>query len=307
MGAIAAMFAGAVLSGRGLAGISKPGLRRAVGWALVVLLVGVADWVLLGAGAIVRMVGICLVLFGGMKALVYSEWVGRQRLSMGRYLWFSLLWFGMNPGDFGRRVVGLKWRHDALVGLVLTGAGLLLAWGVWWSGWRQVALVFVPLSLAFHFGGLRMLKAGLRFVGFPVRTLFGNVLGTAGLADFWGRRWNAGYSQMMQRLVGRPVERRLGPAAGVLAVFVGSGLLHEFAITLPVRSGFGGPTLYFLLQGLLTLGEKRGGRPWGAVPTLLVVGLPLGLLFPPAFRAEVMVPCLELVGEALAGRVSLGW
>jgi len=58
------------------------------------------------------------------------------------------------------------------------------------------------MSLGFHFGALRVLKGGLRRAGFPVRTLFPNVLKAKGVGDFWSRRWNVGYSQMMQRLVG---------------------------------------------------------------------------------------------------------
>ncbi len=68
-----------------------------------------------------------------------------------------------------------------------------------------------------------------------------------------------GYSQMMQRLVGRTVEAIAGSNAGVMAIFLASGLLHELGITLPVRSGFGLPTLYFLLHGILTIVGKNGG------------------------------------------------
>jgi hypothetical protein len=57
--------------------------------------------------------------------------------------------------------------------------------------------------------------------------------------------------------VGRPVEARFGGNVGLMAIFVVSVLLHELAITLPVRIGFGLPTLYFTLHGMLTLLEKR--------------------------------------------------
>ncbi len=292
--AIAGLYLMAVLSGRLLAVLSKSTVRQVAGWSLTGILVWLGHRVLEDREALARMVGICVVLLGGMKATVYAEWAVGKRLTMRRYVVFAVLWFGMNPGDFVRRVSGLGWKRDLLVGVLLTITGTGLAWWVWWSGWRQVVLMFVPLSIAFHFGILRMLKAFLRLAGFPVRTLFGNVLATNGMADFWGRRWNAGYTQMMQRLVGRPVGSRWGPAAGLLAVFLVSGLLHECAITLPVQTGFGLPTAYFLLQGILTLGEKRLGRAVGAIPTLLAVGLPLGLLFPPVFRREVMERCLEL-------------
>ena len=139
---------------------------------------------------------------------------------------------------------------------------------------------------------IAIVKGGLRVAGFPVRTLFPNVLEAKGVGDFWSRRWNVGYSQMMQRLVGRPVAGIAGEGVGVMAVFVGSGLLHELAITLPVRSGFGLPTLYFTLHGILTLVERKWGRPMGKVPALLAVMLPLPWLFPPAFQREVIEACL---------------
>jgi len=161
--------------------------------------------------------------------------------------------------------------------------------------------MFVPMSLAFHFGALRVLKGILRSAGYPVRTLFPNPLEARGIADFWSRRWNVGYSQMMQRLVGRPVRSRWGEAAGAFAVFVASGVLHELAITLPVRSGYGLPTLYFTLHGVLMLLERKWGRPVGRIPTLLLVALPIGWLFPTAFREGVIVWCLEVFGEWVAG------
>ena len=170
--------------------------------------------------------------------------------------------------------------------------GTLGAWLVWAMGWRQNFVMFLPMSLGFHFGALRVLKGALRAAGFPVRTLFPNVLETQGIGDFWSRRWNIGYSQMMQRLVGRPVTALAGENTGTMAIFVASGLLHELAITLPVRSGYGLPTIYFTLHGILTLLEKKRGRPFGKIPALLAVALPLGWLFPPAFQNEVIARCL---------------
>jgi len=248
------------------------------------------------------MVGICCVLLGAMKGLVYAEWAGnpagksamKKRLPLTRYVVFSLFWFGMDPASFSKRRENLSWKPDIRLGLVLMLVGTLGAWVVWATGWRQVLIMFVPLSLGFHFGALRVLKGALRAAGFPVRTLFPNVLVARGVGDFWSRRWNIGYSQMMQRVVGRPFGGVAGGNAGIMAVFVVSGLLHEIAITLPVRSGFGLPTLYFILHGLLVLFEKTRGRIFGRIPTLLAVALPIGLLFPPAFQDEVIARCLEV-------------
>lgn len=272
------------------------GWRRLAGWLILAALMAATDRVTADASPLARMIGICCVLLGAMKGLVYAEWSGPRRLTVTRYAVFAFLWFGMDPGSFARRRRGLDWQSDVGIGLLLMLLGTLGAWFVGAMPWRHILVMFLPMSFGFHFGALRVLKGALRAAGFPVRTLFPNLLETRGIGDFWSKRWNVGYSQMMQRLVGRPLQDRLGSAAGVMAVFLGSGVLHELAITLPVRSGFGLPTLYFTLHGLLTLFERKLGRPIGKIPALLAVVLPLGLLFPPAFQKEVIARFLEVFG-----------
>lgn len=284
----------AITAGPFLAKVRTAWVRRAAGWIILAALMTGADALLADQDAIVRMVGICGLLLGGMKGLVYAEWARDDRLPFWNYCVFAFLWFGMDPGSFKSRRAGLEWKDDVRIGSVLMLAGTLGAWLVWAMEWRQILVMFVPMSLGFHFGALRVLKGGMRAAGFPVRTLFPNVLEARGIGDFWSRRWNVGYSQMMQRLVGRQVETRAGAEAGLMAVFVMSGLLHELAITLPVRSGFGLPTVYFTLHGILVLLEKRRGRPFGKIPALLAVAVPLALLFPPDFQTEVIARCLEV-------------
>lgn len=289
---VPSLVAAGIIAGPVLANLRRVWLRRLLGWLVLFATVAAADFFMAGYDPILRMVGICCVLLGGMKGLVYAEWAGAQKLPLQRYGVFALLWFGMDPVSFRTKREGLSWKSDVLVGLGLMLVGTLGAWLVWAMGWRQILVMFVPMSIGFHFGALRVLKGVLRAAGFPVRTLFPNVLASKGLGDFWGRRWNVGYSQMMQRLVGRPIEAMAGGNAGVMAVFIVSGLLHELAITLPVSSGFGLPTLYFTLHGALTLLETKLGRRFGRIPALLAIVLPLGLLFPPAFQNEVMARCL---------------
>ncbi len=267
-------------------------LKRLGGWMVLLALVACANFALIEYDAVSRMVGICCVLLAGMKGLVYAEWAVGQRLPLSRYLAFAILWFGMDPGTFQHRREGLSWKNDVSIGWLLMMIGTLGAWLVWAMEWRQILIMFLPMSLGFHFGALRALKGGLRAAGFPVRTLFPNLLKAQGVGDFWSRRWNVGYSQMMQRLVGRPIETRCGTNAGMMTIFLASGLLHELAITLPVRAGFGLPTLYFTLHGILTLIEKKTGRQFGKIPTLLAVMAPMGLLFPPTFQTEVIQQCL---------------
>jgi hypothetical protein len=286
-----------IAAGPILAEVRLDGVRRLAGWLwLAALMIGV-DQVLRGYEPLLRMIGICSVLLGGMKGLVYAEWAGsQQRLPLPRYAVFSFLWFGMDPGSFQTRRKDLEWKGDVALGLLLMALGTLGAWCVWAMEWRQILIMFIPMSIGFHFGALRVLKGALRAAGFPVRTLFPNVLEARGIGDFWSKRWNVGYSQMMQRLVGRPVQKAFGESAGVMAVFVGSGVLHELAIILPVRPGLGLPTAYFTFHGLLTVLERKLGRPIGKIPALLAVMLPLGVLFPPAFQREVIEKGLGVFG-----------
>ncbi len=281
-----------IAAGPLLAGARPTWVRRLAGWLLLAALIGGADRALLASEPLLRMIGICCVLLGGMKGLVYAEWADSRHLPAARYAVFSFFWFGMDPGSFQTRRAGLDWKGDVALGLLLMLLGTLGGWCVWAMRWHHIFLMFLPMSLGFHFGALRVLKGTLRAAGFPVRTLFPNLLEARGIGDFWSKRWNVGYSQMMQRIVGRPVQKALGESAGVMAVFLGSGVLHEIAITLPVRSGIGLPTLYFALHGGLTVWERRRGRPIGKIPALLAVVLPMGLLFPPAFQQEVIARCL---------------
>ena len=291
-----------IAAGPALANVRPLWVKRLVGWLLLGALIVGADFTLAAVEPLWRMVGICCVLLGGMKGLVYAEWAESHKLSISRYAVFAFFWFGMDVGSFRTRREGLSWKGDVKLGLLLMLVGTLGAWLVWKMEWRQIFVMFLPMSLGFHFGALRVLKGGLRSKGFPVRTLFPNVLAAQGIGDFWSRRWNVGYSQMMQRLVGRPVGNVLGANAGTMAVFLGSGLLHELAITLPVRAGYGLPTLYFTAHGLLVLFEKKWGRPMGKIFALLAVAVPLGFLFPPAFQNQVIAKCLgffDLLSEAI--------
>ncbi|MEN8772211.1 MAG: MBOAT family protein [Akkermansiaceae bacterium] len=263
-----------------------------VAWILVLVLLWFAHDTLRGVDPIFRMVGICAVLLAGMKGLVYRAWGGH--LNWKRYFVFGLGWFGMDPGTFAKNRKGMEWKNDVVVGLVLMVAGTLGAWLVWEMDWRQILVMFLPMSLFFHFGVLRFLKGGLRAAGFPVRTLFPNLLKARGVADFWSRRWNVGYSQMMQRLVGRPVGGVLGHEAGTVAVFVVSGLFHEIAITVPVGAGYGLPSAFFVVHGLLVMLEGKLGKPLGKIPALLLVAVPLGVLFPPEFQTQVIARCLRI-------------
>ena len=85
------------------------------------------------------------------------------------------------------------------------------------------------------------------------------------------------------------------------AVFLISGLVHDFVISHTAGGGYGLPTLYFVIQGAAMLLERsswgkrlglRGGLV-GRTFTAGVVAVPMGLLFPPVFVERIVVPMLH--------------
>ena len=75
------IFAIPVLVGFGIAAgpvlaVQPLWLKRFAGWLLLAILVMIADRSLATSEPLIRMIGICCVLLGGMKGLVYAEWAG---------------------------------------------------------------------------------------------------------------------------------------------------------------------------------------------------------------------------------------
>jgi hypothetical protein len=150
--------------------------------------------------------------------------------------------------------------------------------------------IAIACSVVLHFGLLTLLAALLRARGFAVPLLFDAPWRARTLGEFWSRRWNHGFAEMSAALVSRPLTPRLGADGAVFAAFVWSGILHELALSWPVRAGYGLPTLYFMLQGGAVLWQRtRPSR--GFVAAALV--LPLPLLFHPWFLAGVLGPWLR--------------
>jgi alginate O-acetyltransferase complex protein AlgI len=198
------------------------------------------------------------------------------------------------------------------MGAARIAAGALLvaaakaAWSWWGSPIATAALLLVGLSLVLHFGLCNVVAAGWRRLGIDCGPLFRAPARSRSLEEFWGRRWNLAFSEMAAAAVYRPLSPWIGRGAALYAVFLLSGLLHEVAITVPVRAGHGGPAIYFALHGALVLIERalaRRGRPIGGVFgrawTAVWLIAPLPLLFHPPFVRATLWP---LIGITVGGR-----
>ena len=95
-----------------------------------------------------------------------------------------------------------------------------------------------------------MNTGGMKQLGIQAPVFFKAPLLSVTLKEFWGKRWNIPFTQMVAPLVYRPVKQYFGRGPGLFASFLFSGLMHEVAISLAAQSGYGKPTLYFLISAL---------------------------------------------------------
>jgi alginate O-acetyltransferase complex protein AlgI len=198
-------------------------------------------------------------------------------LPQGRALGYVALWPGMDPEPFLWTVPG------GGTGLMAWGAAKMALGALLLSGhlgWPPGDLVRVLLGIAFlvHLGFCDALAGFWRNRGIAVERLFDNPARSRSLGEFWGRRWNRAFHAVAHRCIYRPVSEKWGRACGLAAAFSFSGLLHDLLLSVPSGGGFGGPTLYFLLQGALVWGERRWGFQ-GRLWTLIGLLLPAPLLF----------------------------
>jgi len=254
-----------------------------------------------------RMLAICAALLFGFKAVVGTVHLatGAAPLSVSRWLGFALLWPGMSPAVLaGSRRADRDGAALVLRGLLrlATGSLLVLLARLAWVGTARLEvaapLLLVGLSLALHFG-LFTLSAGLwRLWGISCAVPFQAPLAAKSLSDFWAHRWNRPFSELVQLTIYRPVAALSGRATALFSGFLLSGILHEVAISVPARAGYGRPLAYFALQGALVLLEGRiGGKTSplrGRLRTLLGFTLPLPLLLIPEFLRAAIWPLIGI-------------
>lgn len=265
---------------------------------------------------------IIVALLWSMKAVVYVEarHQGRCVLTFWQWLGFCVGWFGMRAESF-KKVPGKTipdWQDFVWRGLkrLVVGGGLVTAAWIFahsgvkrtteiesWRRWTATALLLLGLSLAVHFGFFNILTGIWRYFGARCSSLFRAPLLSQSLSEFWGRRWNLAFSEMTALAVFRPLKRLSGRSqqTTVLATvggFLFSGMLHELAISVPVGAGFGLPTLYFVINGIGIVLEKRIAflnspllrRVWTSAWVLL----PLPILFHRPFLEGCVWPIIDM-------------
>ena len=232
---------------------------------------------------------------------------GLRPVSPWRPWLYLLFWPGMDANGFLAAPPPPRpaWRSWLRAGLkTLLGAGLL--WAVArafgegrLAGWIGMAgLVFL-----LHFGSFDLLALFWQRQGIDAPPLMRAPVLASSLGEFWGRRWNSGFRDLVFGLWFTRLKRRLGARGAILGLFLVSGVIHDLVISLPAGAGFGLPTAYFALQGTGLLAEHaRGstlarwrGRWQGRAWTWLVVAGPVFWLFHPPFVRRVILPFMRAI------------
>lgn len=287
-------------------------LSRSICWSIVVTTVLFSTLITWSSPSLFRMIVIVTLQLLSMKILVTAEtYSGKNKLTFTQWTAFALGWFGMRPilfetlpsksldylpfysKGFSRIVVGILLLHLSRRAEILFGEMFFLS----------DLLLLAGLSLILHFGILSLSTATWRLLGVNAPELFRSPYKATSLKEFWGRRWNIAFSEMTALIVYRPLKTKIGVEKAVAISFLVSGLLHEIAISFPVKSGYGLPMLYFgihavlmYLEGKLTILRKITSHPLlshGWVMACLLIPMPL--LFHNQFIHGVLIPLRSLL------------
>ena len=309
--ALIALFV--LIAGFALPRLRTPHIARLLAWLILPTAVGLTLGVTSAENPGFRMLALVGNGLLGMKAIVAveAERAGAGSLSPLRWLGFAVGWAGMRPSVFARTRSPNLEAATALSrrALLRIGAGLCLlvlarslADAVSLPVFATVPLL-IGLSLILHFGVLNLMCAGWRAFGVPTQPLFVAPHRAQSLTEFWGRRWNLAFSEMTSLVIFKPLVAHVGRPCALAAAFMFSGLLHEMAISFPVREGYGLPMAYFALHGGAMLAEDRlaqsgrGLTGWlGRVWTFGWLVVPLPLLFHVPFLRGVVWPLVGIEG-----------
>lgn len=291
---------------------AREAFRAIPGWLPLLVLPPVAGGLAWSCSGWILMWALAFAICAGCKWLTWKDGANTLgRAARGRSWGYLFFWPGMDGRKFlderlrpARPGLG-EWAFA--LGKTVLGAGLL--WGVMrylpadrsllrgWTG--MVGLMFV-----LHFGLFHLCALAWQRAGVTAEPIMHAPIVSQSLGEFWGRRWNRGFNDIVQRHVFRPSRRRLGVTGATMLTFLASGLLHDVAISVPARFGYGWPAVYFLLQGACLLfersylgrklGLRHGLRGW--LFTIVVTVAPAGVLFPPAFIERVMLPFFRAIG-----------
>jgi len=253
---------------------------------------------------------ISIGMFASCKLLTYATYRQRENTSEEATLAYLFAWPGMNAAEFLDQSPPVpkpkvsEWI--AAIGKVVLGSAILVGvcklqknLGPLASGWAAIFGIITAL----HMGLFHLLSIIWRSSGRNAGPLMNRPFLASNLADFWGRRWNTAFRDLVYQFVFQPLSRTTSTGIATGAGYLASGLVHELAISVPAQGGFGLPTIYFLIQGIGVLAQRsrsarklglnRGVR--GRIFTAIVLLGPISLLFHKPFVSQVIAPMMSAI------------
>ncbi|MHB8863103.1 MAG: wax synthase family protein [Pirellulaceae bacterium] len=285
--------------------------RKVLPWLPLLVLPLAVGWIAAGWPQWLLMWSLTFSIYAGAKWLSFTADSIPSETTLKRCLGYLLMWPGMDAKSFlaSRPSVDRPSRAEWLCAIIKTSFGLVfVAAAVPLVYHYPLACVWIGMTgivFTLHFGSFHLLSLAWRRMGIIAPPIMNAPILASSLSDFWGRRWNLAFRDMAHRHIFRPLVGKLGITGATMAVFFVSGIVHDVAISVSARRGFGLPTLYFLLQGVGMLFERSGtGRrmgigagPLGRLFCAAVVLGPVMLLFHPPFIEQVVVPMFEAMGR----------
>jgi alginate O-acetyltransferase complex protein AlgI len=280
-------------------------------WSPVLVLPLVAGWLTVRDPAWIFMWALAVSIYAGCKWLSFAASVTAEQASLRKQLGYLLLWTGMDADAFfaehsAHRPRWSQWAWSAWqaalgVWLMRFVAPRFLDRAPLFAGW----LAMTGIVSVLHFGLSQFLSLVWRTFGTNAQHIMHKPLLASSLADFWGRRWNLAFRDLMHKFVLRPLYPRVGGNGALLGVFLASGLIHDAVISVAAGAGYGLPTLYFLIQGLAQWFERsqRGRRLGlgrgviGRAFAVAVILAPVALLFHPPFIRHVVLPMVAALAR----------
>jgi hypothetical protein len=292
---------------------SEPALPWWYGWLPLIVL----PWPVAIVGPLlwprwVAMWTLAAVIFCGCKWLTWRR-SPRTTAPAWQQIAYVIAWPGLDPTAFlvrrpssaARRPTGREWLFGAaklVIGFVLLYgvARLIPSEHPYIVGW----IGMVGTVMVLHFGSFHLLSCFWRSIGVNARPLMYAPLASVSLGELWGRRWNTAFRDLTHRFLFRPLTAKFGARGGLFVGFLFSGVVHDVVISGPSGGGYGGPSLFFILQALGMLAERSKigkslglGAGWrGWLFTLLMLALPAPLLFHPPFVLGIVVPFMQAIG-----------
>jgi hypothetical protein len=286
----------------------KPARYDAKAWLPIIILPAIV--LASTPGSVPRWIFMWLIAAALFASLKWLTWYTTRvpNAPLWRQLGYLLAWPGMDARAFldstnvPRSPTVAEWSSAA----INTTIGIALFFGIarYLPIDRPILIAWtgmIAIVLTLHFGTFQLLSCVWRQIGVDAKPLMNWPIRSTSLSEFWGRRWNIPFRDLTYRFLFKPLSLRFGGAPALVIGFLVSGLIHELAITIPAKGGYGGPTIFFLLQaaGLIferssigkQLGLGKSLQGWCFTAAMLLCPAPL--LFPKPFLHVVIIPMMQ--------------